>query len=129
MWLTTKDAEATVVFSENPTKPGMAMFIKSVANRTSLAVAVSPASTATNVSLSEKSVGSMDGELVGSLPAVSAAATIEGQALWGLFAEAGPKTLLQYWFSAPRITKPHDWFYVDSVTTIRLSLTFRPVRR
>ena len=97
MWLRVHDGHAVVVFSENPVKPGLAMFIKSVANRTRLAVAVAPDTTAMNVSLAEQSVGLGGGELVTSLPAaaLTSPSNIEGQALWGLFAEMGPKTLLR----------------------------------
>ena len=129
MWVRASRENAVVTFSECPTKAGLAAFINGVAARTRLAVATAPARVATNVTLAEKRVSILDGELRGSLPKSAAASptSIEGSALWGLFTEMGPKTLLQYWFSAPRVAEPNDWFFVDGMSTNRLSLTLRPV--
>ena len=58
---------------------------------------------------------------------VATATLLEGEGTWGVFNEIDPQNppLLKYWFSAPTVTKPHDWFYVDGLSTNRLGVTLR----
>ena len=135
VWLERKEspAHAVATFSETPTgKPGPTMFIKTLTNRTSGCETIQPA---TNYSTLAFTLNESHGfaELTaplspGSLPDVE---LIEGSALWGLFPEMDPTNppLLQYWFSAPRVVKPNDWFYIDDSTSNRLVVTLRPLAR
>jgi hypothetical protein len=49
------------------------------------------------------------------------------RAVWGLFPQLNPKDppLLKYWFSAPTVTKPDDWVFIDKLDANRLSVTLR----
>ena len=127
MWLSRTHGDAVATFSESPVGAGMAMFIKSVENRTSVRLSVGSISTSLPLTLAK--VGTIDADLKASLPAsVSTSATmLEGAATWGLFPEINRTSppLLQYWFSAHHALKPHDWFYIDKQSTNRLTVTLR----
>merc|ERR1719482_288431 len=126
MWITQNNGEASITFSESPGKPGPAMFLQNLSVSTKASAAVSPATSATALPLKLKKSGGM-GSLSAPLPggAAATATLLEGEGTWGLFKEIDPQDppLLKYWFSAPTVTKPHDWFYVDGLSANRLGVT------
>ena len=128
MWITQNNGEASVTFSESPGKPGPAMFLQNLSASTKAVSAVSPATKATALPLKLKTSGGM-GSLSAPLPggAAATATLLEGEGTWGVFNEIDPQNppLLKYWFSAPTVTKPHDWFYIDGLSANRLGVSLR----
>ena len=129
MWLDASHGKAVATFTEQPGKPGMKLLLNMVANKTSAWLAVAPNGERTSLRLAEESMGS-GAALTASLPASlnGSAAMLEGSTRWGLFPELNKTSppMLQYWFGAPLVHTPHDWFFVDQEAQNRLSITLRP---
>ena len=118
--------EAFITFSENPARADKAIFLKHVANRTTVRAGTEQGEPKRELPLTFRALAADMGALVAAVPAAKLM-SLEGEAVWGLFPQLNPKDppLLKYWFSAPTVTKPDDWVFIDKLDTNRLSVTLR----
>ncbi|GMI01917.1 hypothetical protein TrLO_g8128 [Triparma laevis f. longispina] len=126
IWQTISDdlSSTSLTFSEHAGSPGAHFFLSSLKDKLSIAQATADGSTI--VPFLEKRDGATNGEFLATLPSsVNPPYALETACPYGIFTEAGPTALLQYYTSSPQITTPNDWFEIQDLLKNTFEVTLR----